>query len=143
MSFLFLKSKKMNSKKQIALVTEASIGIGEVISRELSKRGWLVIGIARSSDKLSRIKNDLQDAFISMICDISKKENIEETSQKILEQDLFPFLFLQNYHSNPSSSACQIYDETAQKFTMKLIFRFTLNRRSKRLSSRPQMACHT
>lgn len=42
----------INSKRQIVLVTGASSGIGEAISRELSKRGWLVIGIARSSDKL-------------------------------------------------------------------------------------------
>lgn len=46
--------RKMNNKKQIALVTGALSGIGEAISRELAKRGWLVIGIARSSDKLSQ-----------------------------------------------------------------------------------------
>ena len=56
----------------IALVTGASSGIGEAISRELVKRCWLVIGIARSSDKLIQIQSELSDSFIPMICDVSK-----------------------------------------------------------------------
>jgi len=86
----------MNNNKQIALVTGASSGIGEAISRELAKRGWLVIGIARSSDKLAAIKNDLQDAFIPIICDVSKKENIKEASQHIFDRNLCPSLFFLN-----------------------------------------------
>lgn len=86
----------MNSKRQIALVTGASSGIGEAISRELSKCGWLVIGIARSSDKLSQLKEELKDAFIPIVCDVSKKESIEEASQKILAQQLYPSLFFLN-----------------------------------------------
>lgn len=86
----------MNSKRQIALVTGTSSGIGEAISRQLSKRGWLVIGIARSSDKLSQLKEELKDAFIPIVCDVSKKESIEEASQKILAQQLYPSLFFLN-----------------------------------------------
>ncbi len=80
----------------VALVTGASSGIGEAISRELANRGWTVIGVARSSDKLSKIKNDLQEAFIPMTCDVSKKENIEEASKQILEMNLCPSLFFLN-----------------------------------------------
>lgn len=80
----------------VALVTVASSGIGEAISRELAKRGWLVIGIARSSDKLSQLKEDLQDTFIPIVCDVSKKESIEEASQKILAQQFCPSLFFLN-----------------------------------------------
>lgn len=85
-----------NKNNKIALVTGASSGIGEAISRELAKRGWLVIGIARSQDKLSLIKKDLQDAFIPMICDVSKKEDIKETSKQILQMNLCPSLFFLN-----------------------------------------------
>ena len=83
----------MNPVKNIALVTGASSGIGEAISRQLAKRGYLVIVVARSVDKLSLIKKDLQDAFIPMICDVSKKENIEETSKQMLKMGLCPSLF--------------------------------------------------
>jgi 3-hydroxy acid dehydrogenase/malonic semialdehyde reductase len=86
----------MNTKNQIALVTGASSGIGEAISRELVKRGWLVVGIARSSDKLSQLKEELEDAFIPIVCDVSKKESIEEVSQKILSQKFCPSLFFMN-----------------------------------------------
>lgn len=85
----------MNTKK-IALVTGASSGIGEATSRELVKRGWLVIGIARSSDKLSQLKEELKGFFIPIVCDVSKKESIEEASKKILAQQFCPSLFFLN-----------------------------------------------
>ena len=73
--------------KNIALVTGASSGIGEAISRELVKRGWIVIGVARSEDKLAQIQKELSDSFIPMICDVSKKENIAATSKQILKKN--------------------------------------------------------
>lgn len=86
----------MNNTKNVALVTGASSGIGEAISKELVKRGWTVIGVARSESKLAQIQNELSDSFIPMICDVSKKESIEETSQQILEKKLCPSLFFLN-----------------------------------------------
>lgn len=86
----------MNSKRKIALVTGASSGIGEAISHELVKRGWQVIGVARSSEKLVTIQNQLGNAFIPMVCDVSKKENIKETSERIIKMDLCPTLFFLN-----------------------------------------------
>ena len=44
----------MNNTKNVALVTGASSGIGEAISQELVKRGWTVIGVARSESKLKK-----------------------------------------------------------------------------------------
>jgi 3-hydroxy acid dehydrogenase/malonic semialdehyde reductase len=82
--------------KNIALVTGASSGIGEAISRELVKRGWTVIGVARSENKLMQIQKELSDSFIPMVCDVSKKENIEATSKQILEKNLCPSLFFLN-----------------------------------------------
>lgn len=82
--------------KNVALVTGASSGIGEAISRELVKRGWLVIGIARSTAKLSQLQEELSDSFVPMGCDVSKKENIVETSKQILQKKLFPSLLFLN-----------------------------------------------
>jgi len=84
------------SLNKVALVTGASSGIGEAIARDLINRGWTVIGVARSGDKLLQIQKELSDAFIPMVCDISKKENIQETSREILGKNLCPTLFFLN-----------------------------------------------
>ncbi|HEV8052917.1 MAG TPA: SDR family oxidoreductase [Parachlamydiaceae bacterium] len=105
----------MNSKRQIALVTGASSGIGEAISRDLVKRGWLVIGIARSSDKLSLLKGELKDAFIPIVCDVSKKASIEEASQKILAHQFCPSLFFLN-----AGIAGEAVIESPNRFDLKI-----------------------
>ncbi len=79
-----------------ALVTGASSGIGEAISRELIKRGWQVIGVARSAEKLTKMHEEMHDAFLPLVCDVSKKEEIEESSKKILARNLRPSLLFLN-----------------------------------------------
>lgn len=85
----------MNVNK-VALVTGASSGIGEAISRELIKRGWTVIGVARSEERLKQIKNELPGSFIPLMCDVSIKEQIKETSKQVLQNKLCPSLFFLN-----------------------------------------------
>ena len=77
---------------KIALVTGASSGIGKAISKELVKRGWQVVGIARSTDKLDQLQKELSEAFISFTCDVSQKEQIIQVSSSILKQGLIPSL---------------------------------------------------
>lgn len=83
-------------EKKVALVTGASSGIGEALARELAHRGWLVIGVARSADKLAQIKSDLKEAFIPIICDLAKMDNIAETNRQLLDKNLCPSLFFLN-----------------------------------------------
>lgn len=111
----------MNNINPVALVTGASSGIGEAISRELVRRGWLVIGIARSSDMLSEIKKDLHDAFIPFSCDVSQKKNIEDISKQIREMHLCPSLFFPNAGiageaviENPSRFDLNIHEKIMQ-----------------------------
>lgn len=85
----------MHSKK-IALVTGASSGIGEALSRELVKRGWSVIGIARSLEKLSSLQKELGSAFMPFMCDVSKQTNIENASKQLIEQNIIPSHFFLN-----------------------------------------------
>ena len=85
---MFSNQSKCNlfQLNKIALVTGASSGIGEAISRELVKRGWTVIGVARSENKLAQIQKELSNSFVPMICDVSKNESIEKTSKQILQK---------------------------------------------------------
>lgn len=82
--------------KNLALITGASFGIGEALSRELVKRGWSVIGIARSQDKLAAIQKELGDAFMPVVCDISQKSEIERASKEILKKEMCPTHFFLN-----------------------------------------------
>ncbi len=105
----------------VALVTGASSGIGMAITYELARRGWKVVGVARSGEKLSQIKDKLQDAFIPITCDVSKKREITEASQKILDQGLCPSLFFLNAGiagaqviENPNAFDLQKHEEIMQ-----------------------------
>lgn len=82
--------------KNLALITGASSGIGEALSRELVQRGWSVIGMARSQDKLAAIQKELGESFTPVICDISQKSEIERASKEILEKEMCPTHFFLN-----------------------------------------------
>ncbi len=81
---------------KVALVTGASSGIGKSISKELVKLGYTVFGIARSLDNLLKVQNELKEAFIPIVCDTSKKEQVVAASQYMLEKKMFPSLFFLN-----------------------------------------------
>jgi 3-hydroxy acid dehydrogenase/malonic semialdehyde reductase len=112
----------MENDKQpnkIALVTGASSGIGEAISRELVHRGWQVIGVARSAEKLTTMQAELSEAFMPMVCDISIREEIDATSKHIFETGLCPSLFFLNAGSGELEN-CSKFDLEAHEKTMRL-----------------------
>jgi 3-hydroxy acid dehydrogenase/malonic semialdehyde reductase len=82
--------------KNITLVTGASSGIGQALARELVSQGHLVIGLARSSEKLMALKNELGSTFIPITCDVSSQSDIRRASQYILDQGLCPTIFFLN-----------------------------------------------
>lgn len=81
---------------KVALVTGASSGIGRAISKELVKRGWQVVGVARSMDKLDQLQKELSEAFIPVVCDVSQEEQIVEASSFVLKKGLIPSIFFLN-----------------------------------------------
>ncbi|XKL59226.1 hypothetical protein PGB90_000242 [Kerria lacca] len=75
---------------KVAVVTGASSGIGEAIAKELVKYKLVVVGLARSVNKLQAISEEvLKDSktyrgqFHGLQCDISDEKNIKDTFQKI------------------------------------------------------------
>lgn len=82
--------------KNLALVTGASSGIGEALSRELVQRGWTIIGLARSLDKLTAMQKELGTNFIPIECDLSQKSEIEKASKRISEKQMCPTHFFLN-----------------------------------------------
>ncbi|KKQ33549.1 MAG: Short chain dehydrogenase [candidate division TM6 bacterium GW2011_GWF2_37_49] len=91
-----LGRQPINQATKTCLVTGASSGIGKEIAREMVKRGWKVIGVARRNDKLKELEVELGQAFISYKCDVGSTTQIHEVSDEIKKQGLQPTLFFLN-----------------------------------------------
>lgn len=61
----------------IALVTGASSGFGQAICRKLIDDGYKVIGVARRSDKLQKLAEELGTNFCALPLDVTKKDAVE------------------------------------------------------------------
>jgi len=68
----------MNLDSKIAIVTGASSGIGAAFSKSLVESGSTVYGLARSTDKLNKLQNDLGDKFIPVTMDITNVQDISD-----------------------------------------------------------------
>ena len=62
----------------IALVTGASSGIGRDIARELAKRGYNIIGVARNKELLDNVKHELEKDY---------KIDVEVISMDLIDRD--------------------------------------------------------
>jgi NAD(P)-dependent dehydrogenase (short-subunit alcohol dehydrogenase family) len=78
----------MDGKRKIALITGATSGFGVVIARHLVKRGYALIVMGRSKDKLDSLLHHLKalDANHSIdpiLCDLSSFRSIESACETI------------------------------------------------------------
>lgn len=62
----------------IALVTGASSGIGRDIARELAKRNYNIIAVARDEKALNKVKEDLEEKY---------KVNVDVRSMDLIDRD--------------------------------------------------------
>ena len=74
----------------IALVTGASSGIGRDIARELAKRKYDVIIVARNEKALNELKEELENKYKVKIyvktCDLTKKENCKNLYKEVKDE---------------------------------------------------------
>jgi len=86
----------INQSTKTCLITGASSGLGYELSREMIKRKWKVIGVARRAEKLKDIAQELGSSLIPYTCDESKPEQVHNVSHAIKQQGLQPTLFFLN-----------------------------------------------
>lgn len=70
------------SNGRVAVVTGASSGIGEATARELARRGWLCVLLARRQDRLERIAREIDAEW--EICDVRDRAQVDEVAARVL-----------------------------------------------------------
>ena len=80
------KIRKEN-ENMIALVTGASSGIGRDIARELAKRGYNIIAVARNEEALKELKNNLEKEY-DITVDVRTMDLIDRDGCRKLHEDV-------------------------------------------------------
>ena len=71
-----------------ALITGASSGIGRDMARELSKKGYELILVARDLEKLNQVKDKLQTNIEIVCMDISNVDNCKKLHEQYKDIDI-------------------------------------------------------
>ena len=71
----------------VALVTGASSGIGRDIARELAKRGYNIIAVARNEEALKELKNNLEKEY-DITVDVRTMDLIDRDGCRKLHEDV-------------------------------------------------------
>ena len=62
------------------MVTGASTGIGEAIARELARKGWHCVLLARRADLLERVAAEIGGEW--EVCDVSDRAKVDEVAAR-------------------------------------------------------------
>jgi short-subunit dehydrogenase len=82
------------SNGRVAVVTGASSGIGEATARELARRGWLCVVLARRADRLETLAADIGGEW--EVCDVRDRAQVDEVAARVLERHAAVSLLVNN-----------------------------------------------
>src|SRR5512134_1983776 len=70
------------SGRRVAVVTGASSGIGEATARELTRRGWRCVLLARRAERLETLANEIGAEW--QTCDVRDRAQVDEVAERVL-----------------------------------------------------------
>lgn len=86
----------MNIDSKIAIITGASSGIGAAFSKSIVQKDATVYGLARSTDKLEKIREELGEQFIPVTLDITDHDAIKKWVSKTFAKKHQPDILINN-----------------------------------------------
>ena len=69
---------------RVAVVTGASAGIGEASARELTRRGWRCVLLARRTDRLEALAAEIGGGAEWEACDVMDRDQVDEVAARVL-----------------------------------------------------------
>src|SRR6187431_2249407 len=69
-------------ERRVAVVTGASSGIGEAIARELSRRGWRCVLLARRTELLEAVAVEIDGEWEA--CDVADRTQVDAVAARVL-----------------------------------------------------------
>jgi short-subunit dehydrogenase len=101
------------SNGRVAVVTGASSGIGEATARELARRGWLCVLLARRGDRLERVAGEIGGEW--EICDVADRAAVDEVAHRVLERHPAVALLVNNAGIPARGSFLEIDPEVVKR----------------------------
>lgn len=72
----------MSAAQRIAVVTGASSGIGEATARELARRGWRCVLVARREERLRALAEEIGGEV--EVCDVGDRDAVDAMAARVL-----------------------------------------------------------
>src|SRR5918992_4921096 len=101
------------SDGRVAVVTGASAGIGEATARELARRGWHCVLLARRSDRLERIAADIGGEW--ELCDVGDRAQVDDVAGRVLSRHPAVALLMNNAGMPARGTFLQIDPELVER----------------------------
>src|SRR5919106_5364211 len=98
---------------RVAVVTGASSGIGEATARELARRGWHCVLLARRADLLEPIAAEVGGEW--EICDVADRAAVDEVAARVLERHPSISLLMNNAGMPARGSFLEIDPELIER----------------------------